>query len=212
MAKSYEREIRHVARENGDQQVRITDHAAVKERMALFGRRRRGRRRDKFKWRSFLCALLKGNQGRDTSDIVGSPPLLSLPVASLGVPFSLVVPGRPPSPLPLPRGTQRCKLDPGRRCRRRRRRAGGRARPPRQPGRPEYLQLYTRHSLSRNGIRQDAAQLFEEEEDGEEGVRLRGGLPPFVPSPLFARCSVMWWFHSHSWALTLISFPSACNP
>ena len=39
MAKSYEREIRHVARENGDQQVRIADHAAVKERVALFGRR-----------------------------------------------------------------------------------------------------------------------------------------------------------------------------
>ena len=188
MAKSYEREIRHVARENGDQQVRITDHAAVKERMALFGRRRRGRRPDKFKWWSFLCALLNGNQGRDTSDTVGSPPLLSLPAASLGVPFSLVVPGRPP----LPHGTQHCKLDPGRRCRRRRR-TGGRARPPRQPGRPEYLQLDTRHSLSRNGIRQDAAQLFEEE-DGEERVRLRGGLPPLVPSPLFARCSVMWWF------------------
>ena len=133
MAKSYEREIRHVARENGDRQVRITDHAAVKERMALFGRRRRGRRPDKFKWWSFLCALLKGNQGRDTSDIVGSLSLPSLPVASLGVPFSLVVPGRPP----LPHGTQHCKLDPGRRCRRQRS-TGGRARPPRQPGRNTF--------------------------------------------------------------------------
>ena len=36
-------------------------------------RRRRGRRPDKFKWWSFFCALLKGNQGRDTSDTVGSP-------------------------------------------------------------------------------------------------------------------------------------------
>ena len=87
MAKSYEREIRHVARENGDQQVRITDHAAVKERMALFGRRRKGRSPDEFKWWSFLCALLKGNQGRDTSDIVGSPPPALPPCGVLGRAF-----------------------------------------------------------------------------------------------------------------------------
>ena len=132
----------------------------------------------------------------------------SLPAASLGVPFSLVVPGRPP--LPLPHGTQHCKLDPGRRCRRRRR-TGGRARPPRQPGRPEYLQLDTRHSLSRNGIRQDAAQLFEEEEDGEERVRLRGGLPPSICAFPVARSVLCDVVVPHSWALTLISFPSTCN-
>ena len=88
---------------------------------------------------------------------------------------------------------------------------GGKAGAAPEAARPEYLQLYTRHSLSRNGIRQDAAQLFEEEEDGEERVRLRGGLPPSIcafPVVRSVLCDVV---VPHSWALTLISFPRACN-
>ena len=89
-------------------------------------------------------------------------------------------------------------------------RAGAAPEAARQAGIPSAL-LDTRHSLSRNGIRQDAAQLFEEEEDGEERVRLRGGLPPSIcafPVVRSVLCDVV---VPHSWALTLISFPSACN-
>ena len=131
-------------------------------------------------------------------------PLLSLPVASLGVPFSLVVPGRPPPlPLPLPHGTQRCKLDPGRRCRRRRRqRTGGRARPRgSQAGIPSAL--YTPLAVTKwDSSRRCSA------------FRRRGGRrrkseitwrPPSIctfPVVRLVLCDV---------ALTLISFPSACN-